>query len=61
MIGDLHCHTRLSDGSMSIDDLVYYSKPAGLDCVAITDHDTMGGKYTFSATCRTGPTGSRGC
>lgn len=43
MIGDLHCHTRLSDGSMSIDDLVFYSKRGGLDFVAITDHDTMEG------------------
>lgn len=43
MIGDLHCHTRLSDGSMSIDDLVFYAKRAGLDFVAITDHDTMEG------------------
>lgn len=43
MIGDLHCHTRLSDGSMSIDDLVFYAKRAGLDFVAVTDHDTMDG------------------
>lgn len=43
MIGDLHCHTRLSDGSMSIDDLVYYAKRAGMDFVAVTDHDTMEG------------------
>lgn len=43
MIGDLHCHTRLSDGSMSIDDLIFYAKRAGLDFVAITDHDTMEG------------------
>lgn len=43
MIGDLHCHTRLSDGSMSIDDLVFYAKRAGLDFVAVTDHDTMEG------------------
>lgn len=43
MIGDLHCHTRLSDGSMSIDDLVFYSKRAGLDFIAVTDHDTMEG------------------
>lgn len=43
MIGDLHCHTRLSDGSMSIDNLVFYAKRAGLDFVAITDHDTMEG------------------
>lgn len=43
MIGDLHCHTRLSDGSMSIDDLVFYAKRAGLDFIAVTDHDTMDG------------------
>lgn len=43
MIGDLHTHTRLSDGSMSIDDLVFYAKRAGLDFVSVTDHDTMEG------------------
>ena len=43
MIGDLHCHTRLSDGSMSIDDLIFYAKRAGLDFIAVTDHDTMDG------------------
>lgn len=43
MIGDLHCHTRLSDGSMSIDDLIFYAKRAGLDFLSITDHDTMDG------------------
>ncbi len=43
MIGDLHCHTRLSDGSMSIDDLIFYAKRSGLDFVGVTDHDTMAG------------------
>ena len=43
MIGDLHCHTRFSDGSLSVDDLVFYAKRAGLDFVAVTDHDTMSG------------------
>ena len=43
MIGDLHCHTHLSDGSMSIDDLIFYAKRAGLDFLAVTDHDTMDG------------------
>ncbi len=43
MIGDLHCHTHLSDGSMSIDDLIFYAKRAGLDFIAVTDHDTMDG------------------
>ena len=43
MIGDLHCHTRVSDGSTGIDDVVLYAKRGGLDFVAITDHDTMAG------------------
>ncbi len=43
MIGDLHCHTHLSDGSMSLDDLIFYAKRAGLDFIAVTDHDTMDG------------------
>lgn len=43
MIGDLHCHTKFSDGSMSIDDILFYAKRAGLDFVGITDHDTMAG------------------
>ncbi|MEM1484090.1 PHP domain-containing protein [Oscillospiraceae bacterium PP1C4] len=43
MIGDLHCHSRISDGSMGIDDLILYAKRAGLDFVALTDHDTMMG------------------
>lgn len=43
MIGDLHCHTRLSDGSMGLDDLIFFAKRAGLDFIAVTDHDTMDG------------------
>lgn len=41
MIGDLHCHTKASDGSMSVDEIVFYAKRAGLDFLAVTDHDTM--------------------
>jgi len=43
MIGDLHCHSKLSDGSCGLDDLIYYAKRAGLDVLAVTDHDTMSG------------------
>ena len=43
MIGDLHCHTKLSDSSCSLEDLIYYGKRAGLDVLAVTDHDTMSG------------------
>ncbi len=43
MIGDLHCHSKLSDSSAGLEDIVFYAKRAGLDFVAITDHDTMAG------------------
>lgn len=43
MRGDLHCHTRASDGSMEPEELVDYAVRAGLGCLAVTDHDTMAG------------------
>ncbi len=43
MAGDLHCHTRLSDGSMGIDDLIILAKRQGVDKIAITDHDCLAG------------------
>lgn len=43
MRGDLHCHTRISDGSMSAQDVVDYAARIGLDCLAVTDHDSMEG------------------
>ncbi len=39
MGADLHCHTRLSDGSMGIDDLIILAKNRGIKKIAITDHD----------------------
>lgn len=43
MPGDLHCHTKLSDGSMGIDDLVILAKKQGVMTIAITDHDCQAG------------------
>ncbi len=43
MIGDMHCHTTMSDGSTSPELLVDYALDAGLDFIAVTDHDTMAG------------------
>lgn len=43
MKADLHCHTKMSDGSLGTDELVGLAKRAGLDAVAITDHDTFAG------------------
>lgn len=41
MVGDLHCHTKLSDGSLGIEDIVVQAKRTGVDFISITDHDTM--------------------
>lgn len=43
MICDLHCHTRLSDGSLGIEELISLAKRMGLKAVAVTDHDTLAG------------------
>ncbi|MDR0197465.1 MAG: PHP domain-containing protein [Oscillospiraceae bacterium] len=41
MKADLHCHTTLSDGSLGIEEVIAQAKRKGLDCLAITDHDTL--------------------
>lgn len=40
---DLHCHTKMSDGSASIDEVVLLAKKRGLKTIAVTDHDTFAG------------------
>lgn len=42
-VGDLHCHTRLSDGSLPPEDLVWLAQRLHLNAVAVTDHDTLAG------------------
>lgn len=41
MIGDLHCHTTLSDGTLGIEDIIIQAKRTGIDVISITDHDNM--------------------
>ena len=43
MSADLHCHTRLSDGSLGIDDLIVLAKKSQIDTIARTDHDSLAG------------------
>jgi len=43
MQGDLHCHSRYSDGSSKVEDIIVYAKRFNLDYIALTDHDTMAG------------------
>jgi len=40
---DLHCHTRYSDGSASLQDVLEMASRRGVQVLAITDHDTMAG------------------
>jgi predicted metal-dependent phosphoesterase TrpH len=40
---DLHCHSTASDGTLTPAELVAAGARAGLDVMAITDHDTTGG------------------
>ncbi len=43
MGGDLHCHTRLSNGSMGIEEIIALAKSRGIQTIAITDHDCLAG------------------
>src|SRR5215212_962256 len=40
---DLHTHSAVSDGTDSVPELLEGARAAGLDVVALTDHDTTGG------------------
>ena len=40
---DLHTHTHCSDGTLSPEELVTKAKEAGLEALAITDHDAVDG------------------
>lgn len=40
---DLHCHTRLSDGSLGIEEIITFALKKGLSTIAITDHDCLAG------------------
>ncbi len=43
MTADLHCHTRLSDSSMGIDDLIILAQKKGLEAISIADRDCQAG------------------
>jgi predicted metal-dependent phosphoesterase TrpH len=40
---DLHIHTRASDGQLTPAEVVHAARNGGLDVIAVTDHDTIGG------------------
>ena len=43
MLIDLHAHSNVSDGTDRPDELVHRAAEAGLDVLALTDHDTVDG------------------
>ena len=51
MNANLHLHSKFSDGSLWPEDIVRGAAHLGLDLIALTDHDTMGGSDRFAAEC----------
>ena len=51
---DLHCHSTASDGTLTPAELVRAGAAAGLDVMAITDHDTTGGWQAAAEACPEG-------
>ena len=43
MVCDLHCHSKISDGSMGIEELLMMAKRRGISAVSVTDHDAVVG------------------
>ena len=43
MRADLHCHSTASDGSCPPAEVMARARAAGLDVIALTDHDTVAG------------------
>lgn len=41
LVADLHVHTTASDGTLTVDEVPRAARAAGLDWVAVTDHDRV--------------------
>jgi predicted metal-dependent phosphoesterase TrpH len=55
MLTELHCHSTASDGVFSPSDLVAYAHAAGVELLALTDHDTIAGhEEAMQAAARVG-------
>ena len=40
---DLHCHSKISDGSLGIEELLTIARRRGLSAISVTDHDAVVG------------------
>jgi len=47
---DLHCHSTVSDGWLDPEDVVRRAKANGVELLALTDHDELGGLAAAAAT-----------
>ena len=52
---DLHIHSNYSDGTFSPTELVQLAEEAGLDAIALTDHNTLAGLPEFIAAGKGSP------
>ena len=50
MLGDLHCHTRHSDGRWTPSELAAAAAERGLNFLALTDHNTLSGRTELART-----------
>jgi hypothetical protein len=48
---DLHLHTRHSDGTFTVPEVVERARAVGLSCISLTDHDTVAGLAEAAALC----------
>lgn len=46
---DLHCHSVVSDGTLTPEDLAARAKANGVELWALTDHDEVGGQHRAAA------------
>jgi hypothetical protein len=53
---DLHSHSNVSDGTTTPADVITRATAAGLDVIALTDHDTVGGHAEAAAALPAGLT-----
>jgi hypothetical protein len=51
MISNMHVHSRFSDGMSWPEDIALEAARAGLDLIALTDHDTVAGVSRFVRAC----------
>jgi predicted metal-dependent phosphoesterase TrpH len=49
---DLHCHSVVSDGTMTPEELAVRAQANGVELWALTDHDEVGGQHRAAAAAR---------